>query len=170
MSGVIDKLLDDYRPAASFRPGEVPEKTILHLIEQARLAPSANNVQPWRFNVYRKPEPIAAVAERIGLPALGPAGALLAVAAKEGLFTNRWKQQPFAMIDVPIACLHVLLAAQAEGLGSRLLLSFDRKQVAAFLALPKGEPLVALIFLGEAETFAERGTVRRDEIARDESF
>ena len=170
MSGVIDRLLGDYLAAASFRAAAVTEETILHLVEQARLAPSANNTQPWRFHVYRSPERITAIAERIGLPGLGTAGAMLAVTAKEGLFTNRWKQQPFAMIDVPIACLHVLLAAQARGVGSRLVLSFDRKKAAASLSLPKGEPLVALIFLGEAETFERRGTANRAEIVHDERY
>jgi nitroreductase len=162
----VGALLADSRPAASLRQGSIDEPTLRALLENARLAPSANNVQPWRFNVVRAGEAIAAIASRIELPALGGAGVLLAVSGKERLLSNRWKQQPFTMIDVPIACLHLLLAARERGIGSRLVLSFDRKGVAAALAIPKGESLVALIFLGEAVAYDARATVRREDVVR----
>jgi nitroreductase len=163
---VVGALLADYRPAASLRPGAIDGPTLDAVLECARLAPSANNSQPWRFNVVRDARTIGGVAERIAIPGLGGAGLLLAVSAKESLISNRWKQQPFMMIDVPIACLHLVLAAQERGIASRIVLSFDRKGVAAALAIPRGEPLVALVFLGSAETTGARAAVRREVVVR----
>ncbi len=34
-----------------FRPDDVPDELIRQVLEAARLAPSASNIQPWRFLV-----------------------------------------------------------------------------------------------------------------------
>lgn len=156
---VMLSLLESYRPAASFTTGELSEKTIYHLIEQARLAPSANNVQPWRFIIHRQAKTIAAVAEAINSPKLSEAAVLLMVTAKEGFFSNRWKQQPFALIDVPIACSHILLAAHDRNIGSRVIYDFPQKAVLNLIELEKKSLLVALLFLGQADEYEEAADI-----------
>jgi len=170
MSAIIHDLLADYSPVASFEPGSISQEDILHIIELSHLAPSSNNVQPWRFFTYRNPETIAEVAASCGHDELKHASALMAVSAKEGLFKNRYKQQPFIMIDVPIACLHVLLAAHTKGLGSRIIYSMDRRALVKELALPRGQYLVALVFLGKARSRLHRGSIQRSELLHHESF
>ena len=50
------------RSVRAFRPGEVPEDVLAACLEAARLAPSASNMQPWRFLVARDPASRAALA------------------------------------------------------------------------------------------------------------
>ncbi|MFC2035680.1 nitroreductase family protein [Chloroflexota bacterium] len=44
------------RSIRKFTPDDVPDEMIQQMLEAARLAPSAGNVQPWRFLVIRDPE------------------------------------------------------------------------------------------------------------------
>lgn len=39
------------RSIRSFRPDPIPQEMVLQMLEAARLAPSASNMQPWRFVV-----------------------------------------------------------------------------------------------------------------------
>jgi len=45
-----------------FRPDPVPDEILIALLDAARQAPSAMNVQPWEFVVVRRPETKAALA------------------------------------------------------------------------------------------------------------
>jgi len=159
MSPNVLGLLRDYRPAARIERKELSDAQLDELFELARLAPSANNVQPWRFSALRDATLISRAAVALGLDGLADAGAVIAAQAQEGLFSNRWKQQPFAMIDAPIACLHLLLGCQERGLAARLLLDFDRAKLSSLLGLDKRLPLVALIFAGRGIEFLERAAI-----------
>ncbi|MDP8256118.1 MAG: nitroreductase family protein [Candidatus Alcyoniella australis] len=169
METVILDLLRDCRPASELGRIELGDSELRQIVESARLAPSANNVQPWRFNAFRDPLLIAEAARAVGLEGLADAGALIATQAREGLIRNRWKQQPFAMIDVPIACLHILLAATQRNLGTRLVLDFDKPQVKKLLSLDK-QPLLALIFIGRPLALLDEAQVDCDRVLHVESF
>jgi nitroreductase len=54
--------IDRRHSVREFRPDPVPDQVLLRLLEAARLAPSAMNLQPWEFVVVRRPETKARLA------------------------------------------------------------------------------------------------------------
>ncbi|HQI25459.1 MAG TPA: nitroreductase family protein, partial [Smithella sp.] len=50
------KVITERRSIRKFKPDEVPDEIIHALIEAARLAPSGENCQPWRFVVIKNQE------------------------------------------------------------------------------------------------------------------
>lgn len=51
----VREAAESSRAIRSFAPEEVPEEDVREIIRQVRLAPSPNNMQPWRFVVVRDP-------------------------------------------------------------------------------------------------------------------
>ena len=60
----------------------------------------------------------------------------------------RTKEQPFFLIDVPIAVANLLVAAIDLGLGWQVAFRFDHQAVATQLAVPDDHRVVALVGLG----------------------
>lgn len=55
MREVLMEIIKSRRSIRSYLPKEIPQETVLRLIEAARWAPSAHNAQPWRFIVIFDP-------------------------------------------------------------------------------------------------------------------
>lgn len=49
-------VIESRRSIRKFQPDPVPDEYIQELLEAARLAPSGNNIQPWKFVVIKSPE------------------------------------------------------------------------------------------------------------------
>ena len=132
----------------AYRPGEVPEEVLERILEAARLAPSANNFQEWRFVVVRNPETREKLVEaacRQSFVAQAPV--VLACCAE----TNRHVMtcgQACYPIDVAIAVDHITLCAAAEGLGTCWIGAFYEDAVKQILGIPPAIRVVALLPLG----------------------
>ena len=106
----------------------VEREKIETCLEAARLAPSAENGQPWRFVVFDEPERKQALAETVftGIfkPSanLGEAPVIIALLIKENLILNRGAQAvqgtPYQLVDAGIAGEDFALAAAEQGLGT----------------------------------------------------
>ena len=57
---------------------------------------------------------------------MGATSVLIAAAADEAMLSNRFREQPFMMIDVPIALSHIVLQAWTMGLATRIVCSDGR--------------------------------------------
>jgi nitroreductase len=58
----------------AYKPEPIPEADILHILEAARLAPSACNKQPWRFAVVRDPDARRRIVDEGFLPGIAISG------------------------------------------------------------------------------------------------
>ncbi len=145
-------------PSARFA-GQVPSDAQLALLlESMRLAPSADNAQTWRFVVVRGREATGALLAEAGLPipADGAPGAVVALFAAPFLVKGVHKEQPFALIDHPIALTHAALVAEVQGLAWNVAFAFDRPALRAHLGAPENHPPTALLMLdGSGERSAE---------------
>lgn len=134
----------------------VPEELLKEILEAARLAPSAENAQPWRFIVIDEPDirtrlvqecfkGIYAFTRRVQAPVY------LALCGVRGL-TDRGGRLltsvSYTYIDCGIAGEHAVLAATELGLGTCWIGLFDRRRARKLLGVPRGVELVALIALG----------------------
>jgi nitroreductase len=127
-------------------------------LEAARLAPSASNVQNWRFVVVDEPKLKDAVARETVAPLKSfntftdQAPALVVVVTEKPAPVIRllWKAfgRDYGLIDIGIASEHFCLQAVEEGLGTCMLGWFDEKKVKALLGIPAGPRVDLIIAVG----------------------
>lgn len=136
----------------------IPRQALLECIEAARLAPSACNAQPWKFIIIDEKKAIKDITESICHTIysfnkfIGNAAALIAVVSdKEGFLRKAAgyiKGTDYYLLDIGIACEHLILQAEEMGIGSCWIGWFDEKKLKRALQLPKKIKLDALISLG----------------------
>jgi nitroreductase len=134
----------------------VDDRHLAAVLEAARLAPSAENAQPWRFVVVRDP----AVRQRLIEEAFSgiyrrsrriDAPVFLALCGVHGAVDLAGRlagHASYTLTDCGIAGEHAVLAAADLGLGTCWIGMFDRRRARRVLGIPAGVNLIALIALG----------------------
>jgi len=124
-----------------------PEK-LERVLEAARLAPSANNIQEWRFVVVTDADKRRRLAEEAaGQSFIAAAPVVIAACAQTDGKVMRCGLVCHP-IDVAIAIDHLTLAATAEGLGTCWIGAFDPQVVREILGIPRQIVVVELLPLG----------------------
>jgi nitroreductase len=132
----------------AWRERSVPEDALARVLDAARHAPSARNMQEWRFVVVSDPVLRRRLgAEAAGQEFVGAAPIVLACCAESDGRLMRCGQAAYP-IDVAIAMDHLSLAAAAEGLGTCWIGSFDEGKVREILGIPPAVRVVQLMPLG----------------------
>ena len=120
------------------------------IFEAARQAPSAKNLQDWRFVVVTDKKVKQQVAGCTNhQDAFGQAGAIIAACSVCGE-TMKCGQR-IAPIDVSIALEHIALMATELGLATCWIGSFDAEKVRQVLEIPKDVAIIELMALGYPE-------------------
>jgi nitroreductase len=120
-----------------------PEK-LDRVLEAARLAPSARNLQDWRFIVITDAALRLAVAEvAAGQKFVAEAPAVI-VGCSTADYVMRCGQ-PAAAIDLGISMEHIALAAAAEGLATCWIGAFYPDKLKPLLGIPPGIAVVELM-------------------------
>jgi nitroreductase len=132
----------------AFKRDNVPDVVLSRVLAGARLAPSANNRQEWRFVVVRD-EPMR---QRLSQAAygqgfIGSAPVVLVCCADTDEHRMTCGQLAYS-IDVAIAVDHITLCAVAEGLGTCWIGAFSEDRVKELLEIPPSIRVVALLPLG----------------------
>jgi len=128
-------------------------------LEAARRAPSADNMQPWRFILFDDPEKKASLTEAVftGIYAasrrFAASPVLVCLLIKEHLLVNRVagavQGTQMQLVDAGIGGEHFVLAAAEQGLGTCWIGWFNGRALLGHLGLRgKGYKPVALIALG----------------------
>jgi nitroreductase len=155
----------------------VEREKIEACLEAARLAPSAENAQTWRFLVMDDPGLKARFADAAftGIYSMtkfaGQAPVLVLVLAKLDMLANRLGKQiqgiPYFMIDVGIAGEHFVLQAEELGIGTCWIGWFNVRKVRKLFKIPRRYKIVSLIAAGYYDKKPSREQVRKplDEIA-----
>jgi nitroreductase len=134
----------------------VTDEHLAAVLEAARLAPSAENAQPWRFVIVRDPAVRARLVEeafsgiylrsrRIAAPIFL---ALCGVHGAVDLAGRVLGHSSYTLTECGIAGEHAVLAAAELGLGTCWIGWFDRRRARRLLGIPAGVELVSLIALG----------------------
>jgi nitroreductase len=143
----------------SYDPGRAVETEKLeYILEAARLAPSANNAQPWKFVVLTDPKIRQLAAEATADKTLGmnkfvlDAPVLVVVVEDSNnllsILGGAVKNKHFPHIDLGIAVAHLTLAAAEQGLGSCILGWFDEKKMHSILNIPNQKRPLMVVALG----------------------
>ncbi|MCX8170734.1 MAG: nitroreductase family protein [Candidatus Bathyarchaeota archaeon] len=126
----------------AYEPTPVPREKLEKILEAARLAPSAGNIQPWHFIIVTDVEKRRSLAE-------APFAVFLKEAPVVIVGCGNQKASPkWFMVDVAIAMQNMVLAATAEGLGTCWVGSFNEDKVRDLLKISGDYRVVALLALG----------------------
>ena len=117
------------------------------ILEAARLAPSARNMQDWRFVVVTDRDVKSRVATTTNRPEVfEKAGAIIAACSNSD-YVMRCGQK-IGPIDVAIALEHISLQAAELGLGTCWIGSFYPDGVKSILDIPDDIEIIELMALG----------------------
>jgi len=139
----------------------VEREKVLTCIEAARLAPSADNVQPWRFLILDESDLRTRFAKAIfsGIYSISKfavkAPVLILILARLDIIANRIGKQiqniSYYYIDIGIAGEHIVLQAEELGLGTCWIGWFNPRKARKFLKIPRKYKIVSLMAVGYYE-------------------
>ena len=131
----------------SYSSKPIEAKKLGRVLGAARLAPSAKNLQDWRFVIVtdeKKRKEVAAAANEQMFIATAPA---IIVGCSNCDSIMRCGQK-IAPIDLAIAMEHIALAATAEGLATCWIGSFFPEKVKKVLDIPQNIEIIELMPIG----------------------
>jgi nitroreductase len=133
-----------------YEPKPVPDALLNEILQAGCLAPTAKNLQPFRFVVVRDPDQLDRLAGAYPAPFLREAPVVIAVCADPSLgwVRERHDGKNYCEIDAAIAIDHMTLAAADAGLGTCWIGAFDPVKVRKVLQVPDGIETVALLPVG----------------------
>jgi nitroreductase len=136
----------------------VDRTILLECIEAARLAPSADNLQPWRFLILDDPEIKASFCQTVftgiyrATRWAADAPVIIVLLADLDVLAHRVakvvQKIPFYYVDIGIAGEHFTLRAQELGLGTCWIGWFHVKKALKFLHVPRGVRVCELMAVG----------------------
>ena len=143
---VLETIRKRYSCRAYQQKGIEPDK-LDTILEAARLAPSARNMQDWRFVVVTDSQIKREVAATTNRPdVFAKAGAMIAACSNSDYVMRCG--QAIGPIDVAIALEHICLQATDLGLGTCWIGSFDPQKVRQILGIPDDIALIELMTVG----------------------
>ena len=132
-----------------YLPTLPPAEAVARITDAVRLAPSACNIQPWRFFYVTQPDVLAQLCATFPRPWLATAPALfVAVKNVEENWVRPADHHAHGDIDLAIAVEHLCLAAAEEGLGTCWVCGFDTQACAEILNLGANWQPVAMTPIG----------------------
>lgn len=128
------------RSIRRYKSEPIPDPILRNILEAGRLAPSADNAQPWHFIVVTE----SRIKERLSR---GRWNRFIKDAAATvvgcGYTYNEW-----STVDVTIALENMVIAAEAQGVGSCWIGDFEEEKVKELLGIPEDLKIVALVSFG----------------------
>ena len=125
----------------------IEQEKLDSIIEAARLAPSAKNLQDWRFVIVTKKETRRMMVEAANNQKFLEQAPAIIVACSNSDHVMRCGQQ-IAPIDVAIALEHIALQATELGLATCWIGSFFPEKVRKILGIPSNINIIELMALG----------------------
>jgi len=169
------KAIKERRSIRAFTNQPVEQKLVETLIDAARHAPSAGNIQPWEFVIVRKLPAkrklaVAALNQRF----IEEAPVVIVVCIKEGASESSYGSRGktlYCVQDTAAATQNILLTVYAMGLGACWVGAFREEEVKRSIGLPDGVRPVAIIPVGHVTANPSKPPRRPlSEIIHDEKF
>jgi nitroreductase len=173
----FQQLVRGRRSIRRYLPRPVEREKIVTCLEAARLAPSAENAQTWRFLVIDDPDVKARFAGEVfsGIYSYtrfaAQAPVLVLVLARLDFLANRLGKQiqgiRYFLLDIGIAGEHFVLQAEELGIGTCWIGWFHMRKARKFFRIPRKYKIVAILAMGYYEKKPKRERVRKpiEEIA-----
>ncbi len=171
------EVLHKRRSIRRYKPYDIPDSDIEKILDAARLAPSTNNSQTWRFIVVKNP----AIKALLGQPPqqnfIRHASAIIVVLGMQQRSCCPGNRARWYLQDPMIATEHIVLAATALGYGTCWIATYESRppefiqQVKTTLEIPDTADIVVLVAIGVPdEDPPSRSRKPLDEIAFSEKY
>jgi nitroreductase len=172
----FQELVEGRRSIRRYIDKPVERDKILLCLEAARLAPSADNAQPWRFLVLDDETQKQRFCEDVfsGIYSVTKfakkAPVLIVILARLNIIAHKIGKQiqdiHFHLLDIGIAGEHIVLQAEELGLGTCWIGWFDTRKARKVLKIPRDYKIISLLSLGYYEQKPSKVKKRRklDEI------
>ncbi len=145
---MLMEIIKKRRSVRKYLKKDVPDETIKEIIEAARLAPSAKNLQEWKFIIVKDEE----IKEKLCEAAKGQKFVKEAPVVIAGVATyTKYVMSngiPACHIDLAIAMEHIALMAAEKGLGTCWIGAFYQDKAKEALNVPEDCLIIALMTLG----------------------
>jgi nitroreductase len=148
---LISPLIERWSPRAYDATAELGDADVRTLLEAARWAPSANNLQPWRFIVARRgSESFTLIHDALmGFnQAWADSAAALVVNIAE-VADEAGQPRPWAKYDLGQAVAHMTVQAQHDGLHTHQMGGFDGARLGEAFGLRDGLEIVSITAVGK---------------------
>ena len=147
---VYDSILSR-RSIRRFAQQPIPRKTIEKMVNAARLAPSAANLQPVEYIVVDDKETCNQLFQTLGWagylkPSWSPSQEEHPTAYIVLLIRN--EKNAYALRDVSLAAANIVLTAEEEQVGSCILCKIDKQKIKKILNVPDNRLVDSVIALG----------------------
>ena len=146
-------LLKERYSVRSYKPLRVSKALIMQVLEAGRMAPSANNKQPWYFIAICEEDQLSRIKSAYPRDWFVNAPQFIVIC---GDHNTSWKRsydsKDHCDIDVSIAADHMTLRATELGLGTCWVCHFDKTLVSKILELPEGVEPIAILPIGYPAT------------------
>ena len=160
MEGI--KLLKSRRSIREFKEQKVEKEKLEKIVETARYAPTANNVQPWQFIIVTDENKIETLEKYIGQGKEFPA--CIAV------FTKDVKHH---LEDGSNATTYILLAAEELKLGTCWIGSYGKpysSEIKELLNVPENYKLISMVTVGYPDENPHPDKKELDDVINWENF
>jgi len=146
------EIITKRRSIRNYKKQDLSPEIVEKLLEAARWAPSAGNVQPWAFVVAstEKTKQDLSVAA-YGQKDVEAASVVIVVCADEKRALESYGERSktlYCLQDTAAAVQNILLTAQSLGLGSCWIGAFKEDEVKMVIAAPLGMRPVAMVIVG----------------------
>ena len=170
----LNEAIKKRRSIRAYQTKDVPEKVVEKLIEVASYAPSAGNIQPWKFVIIRKANVIMKLAQAAHQGFIEEAPLVIVICANEKRaevgYGLRGKGL-YCIQDTAAATQNILLTAYSLGLGTCWVGAFDEDQARKAVNAPKEMRPVAIIPVGYPnESPTQRKRIQIKQIIHYERF
>jgi len=171
----VSEAITGRRSIRAFKRENVSEEIVEKLVDAARWAPSAGNIQPWEFIIIRETR----IKRKLANAALNQtfieeAPVVIVICACEILSSQRYGdrgKELYCLQDTAAAVQNLLLLAYSFGLGTCWVGAFKEEEVRETLRVPDGTRPVAIVPVGfPAETPQPRRRKPVKEISHHEVF
>ncbi len=157
----FQQLVQNRRSIRKYLEKPVEREKVLSCLEAARMAPSADNVQPWRFLIIDDPELKKKFSDEVfsgiysSTKFAAKAPVIIVMLAKLDVIANKIGKQiqgiHFYFIDMGIAGEHIVLQAEELGLGTCWIGWFSTRKTRKLLKIPRKYKIVSLMSMGYYE-------------------
>ena len=148
----VSEAIQGRRSIRNYKKQPLPENTVEKIVDAARMAPSAGNVQPYEFVIAQEEKTKQQLSQAAyNQRDLQEAPLVIVVCADEKCASQSYGDRGktlYCIQDTAAAIQNILLTAYSLGLGSCWIGAFKEEQVKKVINAPAGIRPVAMIPIG----------------------
>jgi nitroreductase len=140
----------------------VPPEIMTRILDAGRLAPSACNLQPWRFLVISSDDTLEKVRKCYPRDWFRDAPHIIVIAGlKDQAWVRKYDSYNSIETDLAIAMTHLILAAENEGVATCWVEAYDPALIREALKIPENQVIFGITPLGYPKTGYKKNGVKQ---------